>query len=37
VAETATGGEILRGGSSEMTKLSWRRLKREKVTGMNEG
>jgi hypothetical protein len=22
-AKTATGGEILRGGSSEMTKLSW--------------
>jgi hypothetical protein len=25
VAEKATGGEVFRGGSSEMTKLSWRR------------
>jgi hypothetical protein len=24
-AGKATGGEVLRGGSSEMTKLSWRR------------
>jgi hypothetical protein len=24
-AKNATGGEVLRGGSSEMTKLSWRR------------
>jgi hypothetical protein len=24
-AGNATGGEVFRGGSSEMTKLSWRR------------
>jgi hypothetical protein len=24
-AEKATGGEVSRGGSSEMTKLSWQR------------
>jgi hypothetical protein len=24
-AKNATGGEVFRGGSSEMTKLSWRR------------
>jgi hypothetical protein len=37
VEEKATGGEVFRGGSSEMMKLSWEALRRENASGANEG